>query len=136
MRFPQEIWSSRAEALAALVKIAEAPAGPLLLLDRLGNVVFLNSAAEAFWGERAGALVNRAAISLLGLDRRGGGAAAFCAALEGGQGWEGRVRPRREAPGAQGRSSPARWAVLEPVAVEAATGRRRLAGAIVTLRKP
>jgi len=95
LRFPLELWDSDSERVAILTRVVEAADGPMLVLDALGNVVFLNAAAETFWGEPAEALVNRAVVSLLGLDATRDLADAFGRRLERGEPWEGRVRPRR-----------------------------------------
>lgn len=130
MKFPWDLWNSDTDRVALLCRVAEASGGALLVLDALGNVVFLNEPAEALWGEEAAALVNRAGISLLGFDRSRQQADDFGAALNEGRNWSGAAKVVREI--GSGRAA-LRQVNMEIVAREGRGGRRRVLGAIVTL---
>lgn len=130
MRFPIELWNSDAERVAVLARVAEAPAGPVLVVDKLGNTVFLNDAAERLLGERADALVNWLATALLGLaqDRQGRGE-AFTRSIERGESWSGSVRP---AVAPKGKRPRARKATLEMI-VRENKGQKSILGGIIQL---
>ena len=133
MRFPLEIWDTDAERVAVLARAVDSRPGPMAIVDSIGNVVFLNREAEALWGEAPEALINRAIVSLLGLDERRTDADSFGAALESGGVWEGEVHPRRA--GSKRRLA-ARQALLDPVAARARRKSERVIAAIVTLSAP
>ncbi len=133
MRFPLEIWDSDAERVAVLARAIDSGPGPMAIVDSIGNVVFLSREAEALWVEPPEALVNRAIVSLLGLDERRRDADAFGEALEAGVAWEGVVHPRRS--GSKRRLA-ARRARLEPVIAKTRRKAVRVIAAIVTLSTP
>lgn len=116
MPFPVELWDSDADRVAILRAACEAHSGAIVVIDRLGNSVFFNEAAESLWQDRAEALLNRSAISLLGLDSDHGSAGRFARALEQLERWEEPGRISAEDLG-------------EPAAVAAARSSRRLPGA-------
>ncbi len=130
MRFPMELWDSDRERLAVLAAAVEAPSKPMLILDAIGNAVFVNDAAEELWREPAEALVNRAAVSLLGLDTRRREADAFGRSFEGGGSWTGMAYPRRSDSNRRLTGRPAR---LEPIVLRDKRQRAQVVGAVVTL---
>jgi PAS domain-containing protein len=130
MQFPMELWDSDRERLAVLAAAVEAPSKPMLVLDAIGNVVFVNDAAEGLWKEPAAALVNRAAVSLLGLDTRRREADAFGRSFEGGGSWEGMAYPRRSD---SNRRLTGRPAHLEPIVLRDKQKRVQVVGAVVRL---
>ena len=66
VHFPDELWQDDDERRLAR-QLAEAfDEFPIILTDRLANSVYLSPPAEAIFGDRAEALVNRLALSLLG----------------------------------------------------------------------
>jgi len=131
MRFPLELWGADAERAAVLARAIEASDGPMAVIDPIGNVVFVNPAAEALWGESASALINRAAVSLLGADASREEADTFGARLERGQPWEGEAHLR--GPDAGGPMVPARFRV-QPVAAPGAEAESRILGAVIQIR--
>lgn len=132
MRFPVELWDSEADRAAVLAAAVEGSDAPMAVVDGLGNVVFVNPAAESLWNEPAEALLNRAVVSLLGVDATRGGADAFGARLEAGEAWEERARPRRA--GAS-RPGAARTARIQPVASRRRGRPGRVIAAVVALPK-
>lgn len=133
MRFPLELWDTDAERVAVLSKAIESANGPLLVVDAIGNVAWLNAAAEKLWDEPAEALVNRAIVSLLGLDASRAEADAFGSRLEKGEVWEGNVRPLT---GRTSRRSATRRARVEPIEESGQRNMPRVIAAIVTLQAP
>lgn len=70
MNLPNSLWPNAAE-LALLEGLTLAfEQHPLLLTDQLVNVVYVNDEAERLLGDRAGAIVNRLSLSLLGFGYR------------------------------------------------------------------
>ena len=133
MRFPIELWNSDSDRVLILTALAETASGPLVVIDRLGNTVFFNDAAERLWGERAEALVNRAIVSLLGLDRRRNLADEWGRLLETGKGWEGIARiPRVQPPE---KASLRRWVCMRVIRQEK-EGKQHVLGGIVSLQSP
>ncbi len=128
MRFPLELWNNDEERAAVLTRLAEAPAGPVVVADAIGNVVFLNDAAERLWGERADAMLNRALVSLLGLDARREIADALGRAFDEGRDWSSAVRIPCQ--GARKR----RAASIQFVFRTARRGAPRILAAVVTLQ--
>lgn len=66
MDFPGELWDHEDERALARQLSELFVDVPLVLTDRLTNSIYLNAAAEEMLGQRAEAVVNRAAYSLLG----------------------------------------------------------------------
>ena len=93
MDFPDVLWDDeRDRALARQLVVLFADV-PLVLTDRLTNSIYLNEAAEALLGQRAEAVVNRAAYSLLGYGASEAAPAALADALLGrGESWRSVVR--------------------------------------------
>lgn len=83
MDFPNELWDDdRDRALARQLADLFVEA-PLVLTDRLTNSIYLNTAAEDLLGQRAAAIVNRAAYSLLGFGAAESAPATLADALLG-----------------------------------------------------
>lgn len=102
MRFPSELWEDARDAALALATAEGLAAMPLVLTDRLTNAVFFNEEAEAVFGDRAEALVNRTTLSLLGFSKIEGMPAPLVdALLAKGEPWRGvavlDVSPKPEA---------------------------------------
>lgn len=93
MDFPDVLWDDdRDRALARQLVVLFADV-PLVLTDRLTNSIYLNEAAEALLDQRAEAVVNRAAYSLLGYGASEAAPPALADALLGaGQPWRSVVR--------------------------------------------
>ena len=93
VRFPTELWNDPADCALAEQLAQAFDAGPLLLTDKLTNTIFVNEAAEALYGERAEAIVNRVAASLLGFGEKANHPDRLVAALLGEAApWKGAVR--------------------------------------------
>jgi len=83
MDFPSELWPDETD-LRLVRETADLFAdAALTLTDELTNSVYLNDRAERLMGDEGGALVNRAACSLLGYGERGAGPPALEKALLG-----------------------------------------------------
>lgn len=67
--FPEELWPDEAQRRAVQEMILAFGHEPLIITDRLANVVYASEAAERLLGDRAEALVNRVAFSLMGFDQ-------------------------------------------------------------------
>ena len=93
MRFPEELWPDPAECQLVRVFVDAFNDHPLILTDQLANTTYFSEAAEALFAERAEALVNRLALSLLGFGEHERPANGIVEALEGrGAAWDGIVR--------------------------------------------
>ena len=66
MDLPNELWDHDADRALAHQLVELFVDVPVVLTDRLTNSIYLNEAAERLLGQRAEAVVNRAAFSLLG----------------------------------------------------------------------
>ncbi len=92
MELPLEIWESDEDRQLVSAAVETFGAVPLILTDKLTNSVFLNAPAEVAFEERAEALVNRVAYSLLGFGKREHAPAGLAVALLGEAGpWRGVV---------------------------------------------
>lgn len=93
MRFPTELWNDPADCALAKQLADAFAAVPLMLTDKLTNTIFVNEAAEALYGERAEAIINRVAASLLGFGEKANHPDRLVAALLGEAApWKGAVR--------------------------------------------
>lgn len=92
MRFPEELWPDSSECLAVRALVDGFPDAALILSDKLANTLYFSPAAEALFGDRAEAIVNRLTLSLLGFGERDRVPQSLLAALLGESGpWEGIV---------------------------------------------
>jgi hypothetical protein len=94
VRIPDELWSDARDRELVGQTTELFAAVPLVLTDRLSNSVWFNAPAEALFRDRAEAIVNRAAWSLLGFGFAAAAPDRLMAALLGeGPPWKGMVRP-------------------------------------------
>jgi hypothetical protein len=70
VKFPSENWPIQEDRHLVEDFVAAFPDQALVLTDKLTNSVWFSPAAEELLGDRALALVNRVAFSLLGFDDR------------------------------------------------------------------
>lgn len=90
MEFPHHLWEETEDRVLAEALVPMFESYALVLTDRLANTVYLNPRAEALFGDRAGALVNRLSFSLLGYGERDAVPEALTNALLGeGAPWRG-----------------------------------------------
>ena len=94
MRIPDELWPDVRDRELVGQTVDLFASVPLVLTDQLSNSVWFNGAAESLFGDRAEAIVNRAAWSLLGFGFAAAAPDRLMDALLGGGGpWKGMVRP-------------------------------------------
>lgn len=83
MDFPGQLWTDERDRQAVRDVVELFVAEPIILTDHLTNSVYFSAPAEALFGDRAEAIVNRTAASLLGFGRTGPVPPALTAALLG-----------------------------------------------------
>jgi hypothetical protein len=89
MELRTELWEDPRDRQLAADTVAAFGADALVLTDSLGNSIHLTDAACRLFGDRAEALVNRQAYSLLGFGEAARMPKALGEALLGGETWRG-----------------------------------------------
>lgn len=89
MELPGELWEDPRDRQLAADTVATFGAEAMILTDALGNSIHLTDEACRLFGDRADALVNRQAFSLLGFGEAARMPKALGAALLGGETWRG-----------------------------------------------
>ncbi|MCC5876792.1 MAG: hypothetical protein JJU11_11285 [Candidatus Sumerlaeia bacterium] len=70
MRFPDDIWPDPTDRQLVDDLVSMFVDTPIILTDKLTNSLWFSDPAEELFGERAEAIVNRVAYSLLGFEDR------------------------------------------------------------------
>lgn len=83
MRFPAELWNSEQDRQLVRQFLDAFEDHPIVLTDQLANTIYFNNTAEALFGDRAEAVVNRVSFSLLGYGAKENIPEAFIKALLG-----------------------------------------------------
>lgn len=92
MRFPDELWPELPQGAMVRAFVEAFSESPIILTDRLLNSVYFTEPAERLFAERAEAIVNRLALSLLGFGEKDRIVPGLVEALSGtADPWEGIV---------------------------------------------